>query len=70
MEGSDKEWNTGCLKFIGILFIIATILFICITDFKQTRANRSNCDQVGGDYQVVGQEMLGKTTIDIYGCVK
>lgn len=69
-EASKKEWNTGCLKFIGIFLIVVFILFVFISDFKYDRANRSNCDKLGGKYEVIGQEFVGKTTVDIYGCVK
>lgn len=66
----EKEWNTGCLKFIGIFLIATSIILLFIADFKQDRANRSNCERVGGKYEVVGQEYIGKIIVDIYGCVK
>lgn len=66
----EKEWNTGCLKFIGVILIVALIIFVFVSDFKQDRSNRSSCDQIGGKYEVVGQEYIGKMTVDVYGCVK
>lgn len=67
---TEKEWNAGCLKTL-VVFIVATlIIFFFVIGFKQDRNNRSGCEQIDGEYEVVGQEYIGKVTVDVYGCVK
>lgn len=71
-KNENPEWNTGCLKAIGISFIIVLIVWIFVMDFKNIRENRNICEEVGGKYQVVGEEFSAahRRTIDVYGCAK
>lgn len=69
----NREWkNVGCLWVIGAVLLCVFIVWIGAMEWESIKNNRDTCGEIGGEYQVVGEEFSAahKTTIDVYGCVK
>lgn len=67
MEGKVDLEVAGLI--IGFIFV-CVIVFLIVLVFG--KSEEESCDNVGGEYKVVGQEYdpALKQTIDMYGCVK
>lgn len=72
-ENENKQWkNTGCLWAIGVFLLTVLIMWVGANEWESIKNNRDVCADIGGKYEVVGQEFSAarKTTVDVYGCVK
>jgi len=54
---------------ITLIFILPILFLFLIAHGDE---NLNDCEDIGGKYEVIGQEYHGgaKRTIDVYGCVK
>lgn len=39
-------------------------------DLREEERYAESCEDIGGSYQVIGEEWAGEYYVDIYGCVK
>lgn len=60
-----------------ILFSVAMVVGFVLpftpliqSDIKDGERYAESCEDIGGSYQVIGEEWAGEYYVDIYGCVK
>lgn len=75
----QKEWNEKNRKpmdetthmlimFIVGSFVLAVGLIVLMVISEED--NKNNCEKIDGEYVVVDRQWVGKSMVDVYGCVK